>query len=719
MKQLKLHTLLIFLTISLLSTSFEAVATHLMGGQITYTYVSGNTYTITLTLYRDCDGIGLGSTAAIGISGAASTATSLSRIAVNDVSILCPGEVSSCNGGTTPGIEEHIYQGNVTLSTAGAYTFSYSSCCRNTAINTLSSPGNAGIYLSTELNTLLTPGNSSPNFLNKPIGNYCIGAPSSLSPNGSDPDGDVIVYSLVNAREAAASSVSYSAGFSGTNPLSSSTPIVINPNTGEISFTPNAAATQVAVMAFKAEEYRVIGGVSTKIGEVYRDIQVRLATCGTNGAPVISAVPNAIVPVGQNYCVNINATDSPTQNITLTAVASIIPPATFNVTSSGPGFANSTFCFTPQASDAGNTYTISVNAQDDVCDSVTTSVRTWNITVPNTSCSVSISSSSTSESCAGNDGTATANLVGGTPPYSYSWNGPNGYSSFAGPTLTGLEAGSYTVNISDANNCAESAVIIVNDGCAPPPPPPSSCAATATFRLFGVNLFWQTAGANDPNVFYQGVTQKKRVRTTVSGGVGPYTYSWSNSEGYQLVHQSPAGNTIQLLEPLGPSYVICEITDVGAGCTFKDSVFVDWSDEFYCGDINSTDPQQYWRLKMCMAGVDTCMYWNDAKAALTANTATMGNCTPKTDVVSKIADFAVYPNPTNGIVNINFTATEMGEASLSVVDVNGRVLYTQELETQTGLTEAFLDLSPLANGMYFVRLSTANSMDIQKLQIAK
>lgn len=53
---------------------------------------------------------------------------------------------------------------------------------------------------------------------------------------------------------------------------------------------------------------------------------------------------------------------------------------------------------------------------------------------------------STDETCAGNDGTATATAIDGNPPYSYSWNGGTVTdSSF----VTGLTAGTYTVTVTD------------------------------------------------------------------------------------------------------------------------------------------------------------------------------------------------------------------------------------------------------------------------------
>jgi hypothetical protein len=248
-----------------------------------------------------------------------------------------------------------------------------------------------------------------------------------------------------------------------------------------------------------------------------------------------------------------------------------------------------------------------------------------------------------------------------------------------------------------------------------------TCAATASFRLFGQNKLWKNAGASDDNVFYYGATQTKKVSASATGGVGPYTYTWSNSEGYQLKSQSADGRSIRLFEPQGPSYMVCEITDVGAGCTFKDSVFVDWTDVFWCGTTGGT-PADFWKLTMCVDGVTSCISQSAAKAALKDPnvTASLGACsTPKTDLTASAVEFVVYPNPSNGLVNINFTSTTEATASIEVVDMNGRVLQTNQVQTNIGIVESNLDLSGLANGMYFVRLVTAEATSTQRVQLVK
>ncbi|PCH95279.1 MAG: hypothetical protein COB85_04680 [Bacteroidetes bacterium] len=64
--------------------------------------------------------------------------------------------------------------------------------------------------------------------------------------------------------------------------------------------------------------------------------------------------------------------------------------------------------------------------------------------------------SSTDASCASSDGSATANIIGGTMPYSYLWTS-GGISS----TDTALVGGSYSVAITDDNGCLDSADVVI------------------------------------------------------------------------------------------------------------------------------------------------------------------------------------------------------------------------------------------------------------------
>ena len=124
--------------------------------------------------------------------------------------------------------------------------------------------------------------------------------------------------------------------------------------------------------------------------------------------------------------------------------------------------------------------------------------RTANATVTQPP-ALAASASATNLTCNNaNNGTATATASGGTSPYSYAWNGGG-----SGATINNLSAGSYTVTITDANNCTRTANVTLTQ-----PTPLSANANGTPPACVGVN-----------NGF---------VSATASGGTSPYTFNWSN-----------------------------------------------------------------------------------------------------------------------------------------------------------------------------------------------
>ena len=76
-------------------------------------------------------------------------------------------------------------------------------------------------------------------------------------------------------------------------------------------------------------------------------------------------------------------------------------------------------------------------------------------------------------------------------------------------------------------------------------------------------------------------------------------------------------------------------------------------------------------------------------------------------------DFSLYPNPTNGIINIDY-ANFLGGEKLQVLDIQGRVLVTQELEK----TNSTIDISNLSPNVYFLKISNPKGqLGIKKLLI--
>ena len=61
----------------------------------------------------------------------------------------------------------------------------------------------------------------------------------------------------------------------------------------------------------------------------------------------------------------------------------------------------------------------------------------------------------------GSDGSIDVTVTGGTPSYTYSWTGPGSFTS-ALKDITGLEAGTYILNVTDANGCVSSISVTIS-----------------------------------------------------------------------------------------------------------------------------------------------------------------------------------------------------------------------------------------------------------------
>lgn len=101
----------------------------------------------------------------------------------------------------------------------------------------------------------------------------------------------------------------------------------------------------------------------------------------------------------------------------------------------------------------------------------------------------------------GNNGSATANPVGGSAPYSYAWSPSGGNSA----TASNLSPGNYTVTITDAGGCTASSSVIINQG--------GSLTLTETITP-------ENCGANDG-----------QISVTANGGTGTLTYVWTPNTG--------------------------------------------------------------------------------------------------------------------------------------------------------------------------------------------
>ncbi len=177
---------------------------------------------------------------------------------------------------------------------SGYYVYSVQAP-RNFPIKNVQGPSNQYSMLMTmdfpALNSSSTTKyNSSPVINKLPNTYFCLQMPVNLSINASDPDGDSLVFSLVqpldNGLAKPFSEIPFNINYGlNLNILDGNPDISINSSTGNISFTPTQLGKYL--IAFKCEEYRN----SVKIGEIRRELQIEVMLC-QEAAPVVSDIIN-------------------------------------------------------------------------------------------------------------------------------------------------------------------------------------------------------------------------------------------------------------------------------------------------------------------------------------------------------------------------------------------------------------------------------------------
>ena len=509
--------IVLILSLYLLLTPDSAHATHISGASITYRWVTGNTFELHLTLYRDCSGIAAPNSVSVNCNSLSCGYTinlMLNRIANTGQEITrpCDSSATTCNNGSNPGIQKFEYTADITLpGHCTDWVFGYNICCRNCAITTISyTPNNCagvpGTYVEARLNNFNAPANTSPVFTNDPVYFYCIGQPVQYNLGAIDVDGDSLVYSFVNPQSSPVNNLVFNPGYSITNPISSSPPISIS-KTGDIKLNPTAP--EVGVMAIRIEEYR--NGIF--IGSVVQDIEMWTSNC-SNNLPALTGINGTtnfqtVVCPGTPLNFTINSRDADVGQILSMTWNNGIPGATF--TSSSDSFPTGTFSWTPtNANVRSQPYVFTVTVTDNNCPMKGFQTYSYSITVAG----LSVSMNAVNSACPiPGTGSISAFAIG-TGPFQYSWsNGSTGISS-----LIGLSPGTYTVTITDANGCT----ISTNSTITAPAP--------LNISLLSAN---QILCNNDSNGL---------ISVISSGGTSPHAYAWSNGATGPVISNLSSGN---------------------------------------------------------------------------------------------------------------------------------------------------------------------------------
>ncbi|MGB0425139.1 MAG: hypothetical protein ACPGED_12485, partial [Flavobacteriales bacterium] len=220
--------------------------------------------------------------------------------------------------------------------------------------------------------------NSSVQLLNPPKEQACLFKKWVHNPGAYDPDGDLLVYSLVDCLgEECLPIDSYERPDVWSAADDS---FIIDPQTGDVcwEFPPEVGEYNIAILI---EEFREVNGVLIKVGDVIRDMQITVQLC-TNNPPVIDPIQELCVVAGSNVSIEVNASDPDGDPVVLTAIGGPISEtenlANFTNPSNGLGL----FSWLPQCEEVRpSPYQMVFRAEDVGNQIALVDLESWFITV--------------------------------------------------------------------------------------------------------------------------------------------------------------------------------------------------------------------------------------------------------------------------------------------------------------------------------------------------
>ncbi|NVK29099.1 MAG: T9SS type A sorting domain-containing protein [Flavobacteriia bacterium] len=79
------------------------------------------------------------------------------------------------------------------------------------------------------------------------------------------------------------------------------------------------------------------------------------------------------------------------------------------------------------------------------------------------------------------------------------------------------------------------------------------------------------------------------------------------------------------------------------------------------------------------------------------------------------ANFSVYPNPSYGDVTVSFEGAAGSEATINLMNLQGQILETIQVDLQSGTRDIQMDLSNLPKGVYMIRYNEENAVAIRRV----
>ncbi len=478
---------ILLLGFMLLSFQISLRASHIFGGDLLYEHVSGNTYSVTLTLYGDCAGSAFsllnGATPQIKVYNGFSLYSNMTLTKQGNgvnVTPVCPqfANNTQCSNpnSTIPGVMRYIYSGNITLNTTSTnWRFRFEGTLmnhlagRSNSITNINIPANGSIMnLEAKLNNASFGNNSSPTYTTVPTPFFCLNQPSSFNPGAVDPNGDSLSFALVDALETTGTA-SYITGYSGSNPVSA-TGVSFNNTSGQFTFTPNIVQTSVVVN--EVEEYKngiLVGSSMREMNFIVQNNCNNTPPTGGIGSPTGGTVVNSTFfrtcPPPNTISFNI-ASNDPNGDTVSISYSGIPSGAVASVSNNNTTTATFNFSWNLATATPGTIYTFFVTYTDFGCPLAAKQTIAYSIYVlPYPDFHFTVTSPPTCYSKTVFDLEPYRNQAPYDITISQGTTTIKSYNGISSTVTDSLDPGTYTVTMTDNYGCTKDTPLVI----APPP----------------------------------------------------------------------------------------------------------------------------------------------------------------------------------------------------------------------------------------------------------
>ena len=259
---------------------------------------------------------------------------------------------------------------------------------------------------------------------------------------------------------------------------------------------------------------------------------------------------------------------------------------------------------------------------------------------------------------------------------------------------------------------------------------PPTLNANDTFHLAAIiypfenDSFVQDNYASLNQIVRNSVDPNDKIET--HGGNIPYSAIQNRDYLYYTIRFQNTGNSyasrVVITDTLTDNVDVSTLENISSSVPFVmnvvDRKYITWTaTNTYLPDSTSDETNSHgyisFRIKPKVGLLPSDEITNRASIVFDYNAAILTNtCT--TNIIeqrilsvknNEIKSIHLFPNPTNGNVQLNMNLLQNKNYTMRIIDINGNLLSNENLKGNAGENNVSIDLSTYANGLYFIQVS--------------